>query len=278
MLSKTLIVLAILIVAVRGTTVERCRRRKMVYEKSSCHTILEPLEPWESCCQPALDTAGSGGSPNMQNYESKVYTIKTGTFTTTQAYCDMDTDKGGWLTILRRTKSENTDFKKYEKEYLDGFGDLFGNFWLGLRTMHLLTKNKDCEMRVDLFDVNDTNVGHVSYDLFKVGDYPGFELKLGAFTASNNSLTDSLGQFHDQPFTVSKDRLDTKTDTMCAHGRGGWWYRNSVCSQQGSILTEKTEKLEWWVKDSEGEVHRQKYSKYEMKIRQKTCLSAFTDY
>lgn len=276
MFLKTLTIVAILIMTVRGslTSRERCNRQKphyINYNRHDCDSILG-VQPWKSCCHPVMDDAE--GSGDMQSsYNSGVYTIQTGTFTKADAYCDMDTERGGWMTILRRTKSTNSiDFDRFQDDYLDGFGKLTGDFWLGLRTMHLLTKNGDCEMRVDLYDRNNTNVAHIYYNLFKVDGYPGFQLHLGGFRPSNISLTDSLRQFSGRTFTVSTHEQDEEQDTMCAHGRGGWWYREKVCSQQGSVLTKKADDLEWWVIDGEGETQRQKYHKYEMKIRPQTCM------
>ncbi len=275
MLSKTLVVVAILIVTVRGSPQRHCKRQRRAckqYEQNDCDSRLG-VQTWESCCQPAMDMEGSGRLWNMQNNESGIYTVKTGTFSTSKVYCDMDSGRGGWLTILRRTKSEeSTNFHTFQEEYEGGFGDLKGDFWLGLRTMHLLSKNGDCEMRVDLYDENNTNVAHVSYNVFKVEKYPGYQLYLKGFDPSNDSLTDSLSQFSGRTFTVSTHKEDEKTETMCAHGRGGWWYKDDGrCSEKGSVLTKEAHELEWWVKDDAGIKQKQKYHKYEMKIRPQTC-------
>ncbi len=242
----------------------------MLYEKDNCDSVLDS-QPWDSCCQPAMGVEGSGGY--IKNYSSGVYSVKTGAFSKSQVYCDMETERGGWLTILRRTQSANTiEFDKFQEHYENGFGDLNGEFWLGLRTMHQLTKNGDCEMRVDLYDEVDSNVAYIYYDLFKVDHFPEYTLHLGKSNRSNSSLTDSLRQFNGQKFTVSKHELDNKQDTMCAQGRGGWWYINNVCSQQGSVLTNSADELEWWVTDKEQTIKKQKFNRYEMKIRPKNCV------
>ncbi len=278
MLSKILVAAAMLIISVRGSKYHRCvteQRRCLQYETHNCDSVLG-VQPLESCCQPAMDSEGSGGYSNTMTNKSGIYTVKTGTFSKSQVYCDMDTDRGGWLTIIRRTQSADAiKFDKFEDDYMDGFGDLKGEFWLGLRTMHQLTKNGDCEMRVDLYDKNNANVAHIYYDLFKVDNFPDYKLQLGTSRLSNDSLTDSLIQFSGENFTVSKNKTDNRAETTCAQGRGGWWYKNKVCSQQGSVLTKPANELEWWVKDSDSEGNtKEQYNKYEMKIRPKRCLGA----
>ena len=39
---------------------------------------------------------------------------------------------GGWTLILRRVDSD-VDFQQPWEEYVNGFGDVDGNFWLGLK-------------------------------------------------------------------------------------------------------------------------------------------------
>ena len=51
-----------------------------------------------------------------------------------QARCDMETDGGGWMVILRRKRdaSPQVNFNCKWKEYENGFGDLNTEFWYGL--------------------------------------------------------------------------------------------------------------------------------------------------
>ena len=49
------------------------------------------------------------------------------------ARCDMDTDGGGWLVIQRRVSGGTENFFRGWSDYEDGFGDLNGEFWYGLK-------------------------------------------------------------------------------------------------------------------------------------------------
>lgn len=242
------------------------------YEQKNCNRGNQG-KPWTSCCIPPDDTEGSGDS-DMTAYPSKIYTIQTGAFSKSEAWCDMDTAGGGWLTILRRSKTyENITFKRYRDDYLDGFGDLKKDFWLGLRTMNIVTKNQDYEMRVDLYNSADENVAHIKYDTFKVHQHPNYTLELSGFLPSDTKLTDSLEQFNGQTWIVKESSSDTDNASVCAAGRAGWWYTDGTCFTQGAVLTDETNRLEWFERDSSGMIKGQSYHKFEMKIRPKNCIS-----
>ena len=58
------------------------------------------------------------------------------------------------------------DFYRNYAEYSAGFGDLHGNHWLGLESMHQLTKEAQ-ELRVDMSGCFD-DAAFAKYDDFKV--------------------------------------------------------------------------------------------------------------
>lgn len=67
-------------------------------------------------------------------------------------YCDQDVDNGGWTVFQRRVNNTNRErFNRSWAEYQSGFGDVDGEFWLGLDTLHELTKTEQ-QLRVDLYD------------------------------------------------------------------------------------------------------------------------------
>ena len=63
----------------------------------------------------------------------------------------MSTNGGGW-TVFQRRMDGSVDFYRNWTEYKTGFGDLNGEFWLGLDKISRLTKSGQNVLRVDLED------------------------------------------------------------------------------------------------------------------------------
>ncbi|NXG39761.1 ANGP4 protein, partial [Dromaius novaehollandiae] len=68
-----------------------------------------------------------------------------------QAYCDMETDGGGW-TVMQLRANGSVSFQRSWQEYKQGFGDPAGEHWLGNEAVHLLTSRAPYALRVELRD------------------------------------------------------------------------------------------------------------------------------
>ena len=63
--------------------------------------------------------------------------------------CDQENAGGGWAIILRRFDG-SLDFDRGWNAYVDGLGDLTGEFWMGLEKMCRLTRDSLFTLRFDL--------------------------------------------------------------------------------------------------------------------------------
>ena len=80
----------------------------------------------------------------------------------------METDGGGW-TVFQRRKDGSVDFYRYWTDYENGFGDLTGEFWLGLSKIHRLTQAGSNTLRVEIGDFKG-NSYYAQYHTFSVDD------------------------------------------------------------------------------------------------------------
>ena len=106
-----------------------------------------------------------------------VYTIDPDGLGSFQVRCDMTTNGGGW-TVFQSRQDGSEDFYLGWSDYKAGFGDLNGEFWLGLDKIHRLTKSGQDVLRVDLMDFN-----NAVYGTFSVADESDkYRLNIGTYS------------------------------------------------------------------------------------------------
>ncbi|PWA33402.1 hypothetical protein CCH79_00014119, partial [Gambusia affinis] len=133
--------------------------------------------------------------------------------------CDMETDGGGW-TVFQRRKDGSVEFYNGWKDYVSGFGNLSGEFWLGLENIHNLTKMTKMNLRVDLRDGSEQVFAR--YSTFEVSNR-NYKLSVGGYSGTAG---DSLN-YHNNCVFSTKDRDPAPWITRCAISyQGGWWYKN----------------------------------------------------
>ena len=113
-----------------------------------------------------------------------------------EVYCDQKTAGGGW-TVFQKRRDGSVDFYRDWDDYKRGFGNLNGEFWLGLDKIHRLTVIDSNTLRVDLED-NLGNTAFAKYSSFTVAsEQAKYQLSLGnysgAFTMFIHSLTKYVG-------------------------------------------------------------------------------------
>ncbi|CAL8365990.1 unnamed protein product [Arctogadus glacialis] len=134
-------------------------------------------------------------------------------------YCDMETDGGGW-TVFQRRRDGAVDFFRGWKDYVKGFGELGGEFWMGLDNLHLLTSGADMSLRVDLRDGEEA--AYARYSTFRVAKR-NYRLSVAGYSGTAG---DSMS-YHSGRLFSTRDRDPDRSITRCAVSyRGGWWYWN----------------------------------------------------
>ena len=112
--------------------------------------------------------------------KSGVYKINPDGSEVIDVVCDQTTAGGGWL-VLQKRLNGSVDFYRNWAEYKRGFGNLSGEFWLGLENIYRLTRNESYKLRVDLEDFAGKTY-YAEYDLFKVGsEEEKYKLSLGSY-------------------------------------------------------------------------------------------------
>ena len=80
----------------------------------------------------------------------------------------METDGGGW-TVFQRRMDGSVDFYLNWTDYVNGFGNTSGEYWLGLENINRLANGSvSTKLRVDMRDKNGSSA-YASYSTFYIG-------------------------------------------------------------------------------------------------------------
>ncbi|XP_028391622.1 ryncolin-1-like [Dendronephthya gigantea] len=134
----------------------------------------------------------------------------------------MSTDGGGW-TVLQNRYDGSQDFYLGWSDYKAGFGNLSGEFWLGLDKLHRLTKSGENVLRVDLMDFNGTEA-FAKYGDFSVSDESGkYRLAIGNYSGDAG---DSLAYHNEMQFSTKDSDNDVWSGNCATSYKGAWWYNS----------------------------------------------------
>ncbi|XP_077967358.1 fibrinogen C domain-containing protein 1-like [Styela clava] len=129
------------------------------------------------------------------------------------------TDLIGW-TVFQRRKDGSVNFYRDWNDYLAGFGNSAGEFWLGLKEISRLMKLGKYELRIDLQDF-DGNWKYAYYKNFHIGEEKdGFPLTTSGYvgTAGNDF------QITNVQFSSKDHDHDQVSDDCAERFKGAWWY------------------------------------------------------
>ena len=142
--------------------------------------------------------------------------------------CDLKTLDGGW-TIIQRRQDGTENFYRNLTEYVEGFGNLNGEFFIGLEKLHALTtQDAPQELYIILEDFEGTR-RYARYGVFKVGsEQTGYNLTIGRYTGNAG---DSLSIHNGNKFSIiDHDNNESKNINCAEKYRGAWWHKS--CSER----------------------------------------------
>ncbi|XDV38749.1 hypothetical protein PO909_008095 [Leuciscus waleckii] len=197
---------------------------------------VKPMESHGKDCSDIKETLGVV-SPKIP---SGIYIIQPeNTDVPFEVFCEMDYMEGGWTVIQRRTDGL-TDFKRMWSQYLDGFGHLPGEHWLGLRKIFNIVSQRNTRFQLHVSLVSqDDSTAYASYDNFWLEDETKFfAIHLGRYAGCAGDAFRGYDQEQNQdtaPFSTSDVDNDgcspfctfaDKAVESCSENQNntGWWF------------------------------------------------------
>ncbi|XP_058123190.1 angiopoietin-related protein 7-like [Anopheles ziemanni] len=134
-------------------------------------------------------------------------------------YCDHTKFGDGWLVFQHRYNGE-VDFFRGWADYREGFGNLDGEFWLGLEHLHKLTSVGKYQLLVEMED-HAGKYGYAKYDQFKVrSENDRYKLEVGCYSGT---IEDSM-QYSNGGSFYTKDKQSSCYSAYNPVTRhGAWW-------------------------------------------------------
>ncbi|XP_025113939.1 fibrinogen gamma chain-like isoform X2 [Pomacea canaliculata] len=152
----------------------------------------------------------------IKGAKSGVYTIDVSFRGPRSMWCDMDTAGGGW-TVIQRRRDFTVDFNRSWTDYVNGFGDLSGEFWLGLDTIYRLSL-RGLRLRVDMVDYTGAQ-RWAEYSYFRVyGPEDDYKLRVSGY--SGGTAGDGLTASSGYPFQT----YDRNTYGCVTSSKSAWWH------------------------------------------------------
>ncbi|KAK7499775.1 hypothetical protein BaRGS_00008866 [Batillaria attramentaria] len=158
--------------------------------------------------------------------ESGVFTIYPSlTAPPLPVYCRLGDDDVNWLVLMRKT--DNANFERTYEEYVSGFGDPDGDFWLGLASMELLTPPWfEYELLVQFTDGagQPANASYSDVTVTHAAD-GSYVINYAAFTGDSEDYLSGIqgNKFGSRP-------------PACSACQSGWWEGVTGCNCDPTLL------------------------------------------
>ncbi|XP_034490552.1 angiopoietin-related protein 2-like isoform X6 [Drosophila innubila] len=124
----------------------------------------------------------------------------------------------------------SVNFHRNWTEYKNGFGDLNGEFFMGLDKIHEITAERSHELLVLLEDYQGANVFE-KYDEFAIGNEDQ-QYELHTLGDASGTAGDSFSDHYGSKFSTFDRDNDGRSNLNCAElNTGAWWYRSSGSCQ-----------------------------------------------
>ncbi|XP_048831844.1 angiopoietin-related protein 3 [Brienomyrus brachyistius] len=211
------------------------RKIKNLEEKLSTDVLQETLEKQNSRIPEDLSEYLTNSSTNTSFHtmdlpadckevfnrgerNSGVYSIQPNQSEPFNVYCDIAADGG--VTVIQRRQDGSVDFDQTWEKYENGFGDLKGEFWLGLEKIYTISRQGESILLVQLEDWKGDRHS-MEYQFTLEGPSSQYTIHL------QHAAGDSLGAMTNQTSVrfSTKDRNNANSEINCSQQlTGGWWF------------------------------------------------------
>ena len=130
-------------------------------------------------------------------------------------------------TIQRRI-SDSVDFNRGWDDYVTGFGEEDGNYWIGLEEMHQLTTMHDVDLNINI-ETYEGEPFTIKLERFSVGNAESnYVMQFLGYSQTSGRVKEPIftSRHNGRMFSTRDRDNDVQSSGICASHifRGGWWY------------------------------------------------------
>ncbi|KAM8714728.1 hypothetical protein ACLKA7_001137 [Drosophila subpalustris] len=177
-------------------------------------------------------------SSNCYGKSTDIHVIRVPGSEPFPVFCDSVLADPGW-TVIQRRRDGSVMFNRNWTDYALGFGDLRGEFFIGLEKIYLMTQSQHHELYIYLQGF-DEDIRYARYDHFLIAnETEAYKiLSLGQY---KGTAGDAFTSQKDMKFSTP-DRDNDQSPGNCAKEfRAGWWYRKCYyCNLNGQYYNGRT--------------------------------------
>ncbi|KAL7647570.1 UNVERIFIED_CONTAM: hypothetical protein RMT77_001170 [Armadillidium vulgare] len=203
----------------------------------------------------------------------EIYPFKCHRTKPVKAFCDMETDGGGWTIFLSRVNtSKPINFTRNWEEYKNGFGTVGKEYWLGNEVLHIMTSSRNYILRMEAQDGFGREIWG-EWNEFSVNSEDDKYRLLVTNYNEKSSASDGFSYVHNNYFSTFDVDNDKWEEGSCSlEYTGGWWTNDCFYDHPTGIYGEEDESkgiiLNPWSKSDD----TIRYAKMlQLKIRPKIC-------
>ncbi|KAH8418638.1 hypothetical protein KR222_008070 [Zaprionus bogoriensis] len=160
--------------------------------------------------------------------------------------CDGTIAGPGW-TVIQRRVDEDEDFNRNWEDYRTGFGDLNGNFFIGLEKLHRMTSSEPHELYIHLENF-ERKTRYAHYKRFSIGS-EAEAYALNTLEDYSGDAGDAMELNRHMKFSTFDRDNDLSYNNCAVERSGGWWYNQCARSNlNGRYLLSEFEMWDgiWW--------------------------------
>uniref|UniRef100_A0A4W4G084 Fibrinogen C-terminal domain-containing protein n=1 Tax=Electrophorus electricus TaxID=8005 RepID=A0A4W4G084_ELEEL len=157
---------------------------------------------------------------NNGSNSSGVYAIyPAGSKRPVNVYCDMGCNDKRW-TVIQRRMDGSVNFYRAWDAYKNGFGDMNGEYWLGLENIYQITWSQRYMLRVEMEDFDGGRV-NAGYALFYIdSELQKYRLHISGYI--DGGAGDSLINSNEKEFGTFDKDINNCAKTY----EGAFWFNN----------------------------------------------------